>query len=545
MLVWGRTALPAFMSIAAAAAFAATAGAQQKGCEIDEGSPNQVARAMLDLQIAQSSGKPEDAANKLKDAIKLLGEADKSKNPVGRNMVLGRTLVLWMGQPSMTSGVTTRGALGFTTDPTASYDIIAGIDSAFSVVEASNPDCVAQTSPWRQQKAWVDLVNHAVELGNSQGKGDSAQMLANRSLMLYKNAPYAYMVLAKVSAEKNQPKDAINYYKQAIAAAKDTSLADTRRGLLQQLGAYAADLSEAAQGPDKVGYVAEAKAAYEALAKDPGTKYADAARNGQARLATLSGDTAAIKASYADQLANPGAFSYNSIMSAAVTAARANQTRDAMKLFEAARSLNPYHRDVLYNLARLYLLDSAYTKGIDIARQLIAVDPSNADNYQLMVLGYSGIKKDYDFKLKKVDSTQKAYGQKANTVKNATVVKAYVDSAARNNKVLTAYQDSSRVTVDSALKYNDVMQKLSARMSFTEFTPKDGGATLGGTVANMCDAARPITTKVEFLDKSGNVVASQDISIASAPAKQSSPFSLNATGAGIVAFRYSPIAPCP
>ena len=56
--------------------------------------------------------------------------------------------------------------------------------------------------------------------------------------------------------------------------------------------------------------MAEAKAAYEALAKDPGTKYADAARTGQARLATLSGDTTAIKASYADQLANPGAFSY-------------------------------------------------------------------------------------------------------------------------------------------------------------------------------------------------------------------------------------------
>ena len=58
----------------------------------------------------------------------------------------------------------------------------------------------------------------------------------------------------------------------------------------------------------------EAKAAFEALAKDPGTKYADAARSGQARLAQLSGDTTAIKASYADQLANPGAFSYASLM---------------------------------------------------------------------------------------------------------------------------------------------------------------------------------------------------------------------------------------
>ena len=70
-------------------------------------------------------------------------------------------------------------------------------------------------------------------------------------------------------------------------------------------------------------------------------------------------------------------------MSAAVTAARANQTKDAIKLFEAARAANPYHRDVLYNLSRLYLLDSAYTKGLPIARQLLAIDPSNPDNYQL------------------------------------------------------------------------------------------------------------------------------------------------------------------
>jgi tetratricopeptide (TPR) repeat protein len=385
MLGWGRIALPAFMT----AALAATAGAQQKACEIDEGSPNQVTRAMFNLQVAQSSGKPEDAAKQLRDAIKVLGEADKTKNPVGRNMVFGRALVLWLGQPSMTSGIATRSALGFVTDPTGTYDIIAGIDSAFSVVEASNPECAAQTAPWRQQKGWVDLVNHAVELGNSADKGDSAAIVAKRSVMLYKNAPYAYIVLAKVSAEKNQPKDAIGYYKLAIAYAKDTSLADTRRQLQAQLGAYAADLSEVASGEEKAGYAAEAKTAYEALAKDPGTKFADAARGGMARLATMSGDTTAIKATYADQLANPGAFSYASIMNAAVTAARAGQTHDAMKLFEAAKNVNPYHRDVLYNLARLYLLDSAYVKGIATARQVIAVDPSNPDNYQLLVLAYS------------------------------------------------------------------------------------------------------------------------------------------------------------
>ncbi|HEX3867130.1 MAG TPA: hypothetical protein VHV78_10265, partial [Gemmatimonadaceae bacterium] len=66
------------------AAFALPAAAQQpKACELDEGQPNQVARAKLDLQIAQSGGKPEDIGPKLKDAVKLLYEGDMKKNAAG------------------------------------------------------------------------------------------------------------------------------------------------------------------------------------------------------------------------------------------------------------------------------------------------------------------------------------------------------------------------------------------------------------------------------------------------------------------------------
>src|SRR5262249_16869016 len=158
--------------------------------------------------------------------------------------------------------------------------------------------------------------------------------------------------------------------------------------------------------------------------------------------------------------------------------------------FESAKSLNPYHRDVLYNLARLYLLDSAYAKGIQTAREVIAVDPSNPDNYQLLVLGFSGIKKDYDLKYKKADSLQKAWGARANNAKRSKAGQAAaIDSAARNAKVPVAFQDSAKTTVDSALKYNDVMQKLPARITFSEFTPTDAKASLGGSIQNQTDAA--------------------------------------------------------
>lgn len=537
MPVLGGRVLPAFM----VAAFASTAVAQQKACDIDEGSPSQVARATLSLQMAQA-GKPEDQLKKLQEAVKMLNDGDLKKNPTGRSLLLGRALVMELAQPSMASGMTTRGQAGFVDNPTAPYDLIAGIDSAFTVVETSNPECVSQTAPWRQQKAWVDLVNQSMQLSN-EGKNDTAVVLAKRSLQLSKNAPYGYIVLAQAAAAANKPKDAIANYKLAIEAAKDTAQADAKRQLENSLGQYAADLYEqaAANSPDKATYMQEAKAAYEMLAKDPGTKYADAARAGQARIATMTGDTTAIKASYSEQLSNPGAFSYASLMGAAVTAAKANQTKDAIKLFQAAYAVNPYHRDVLYNIARLYLLDSSYAKGIDYARKLVAVDPSNPDNYQLLVIGYGSIKKGYDDKLHDYEAKSKALGQRANTSKGAAL-KAAIDSAAKLSPLIKAYTDSSKVAIDSALKYNDQMTKLPARVAFNEFTPAADKTTIGGTVTNQTDAARTFKFKIEFLDKSGNVVASQDVATESVAAHQSARFSVTGTGAGIVAFRYAPIS---
>ena len=532
----GKSVLPALL----VGGLSVSLGAQQPTCDVDEGTPAQVARAVLDIQLAQSTTKPEDVANKLRDAVKLLSEGDMKKNPTGRAFVLGKTLVWWLNQPSMASGTTTRGALGFTSDQNAPYDLIANIDSLFTIVEKANPSCEAQTTAYRQQKTWVDMVNHAIELGNA-GNYDSSVVIAKRSLQLSRTAPYAYMVLAQAAAKDNKAPEAIADYKQAIAMAKDTSQADTKRQLLYTLGNYAAELAEDASSPaSKDSLVKEAKAAFDELAKDPGTKFADAARTGQARVATLAGDTTAIKASYSDQLANPSAFSYNSLMMAAVTAAKAEQTSDAIKLFEAARVVNPYHRDVLYNLARLYILDSAYAKALPVARELVKVDPSNSDNYQLMAIAYASLNKGYQAKQKDAEARAKALGQRANTAKRAAVQKAAIDSAGRMNAIIKAYGDSSKSAVDSALKYNTL--ELPAKVTFTEFTAGADKTTLGGTVMNMTDAAKTFTIKLEFIDKAGNVVSSQDVTVGPVDAHKSAPFSATGTGAGIVAFRYAPLS---
>lgn len=537
MTVMGQRLVPALL----VAGFAATAGAQQKACEIDESTPQQVTRAVLDIQIAQQSAKPDDAAKKLQDAIKLLNDGDMKRNPVGRAYEMGRTLVMFSTQPTVQNGMTTRGALGYLDNPTAAYDLYAGIDTAFTTVEASNPACSAETAPWRQQKPWVDLVNRAIESANAD-KMDSAVYLANRSLLLSKNAPYAYYVLA-MNAQKNEKiPDAIAQYKLGVAAAKDSSQADFRRQMQLALGNLAADAAEQATGAQKTAYLNDAKDAFAALAADPGTKFGEAARSGQARLATVSGDTAAIKATYAEQLANPGAFNYASLMNAAVTAAKANQTKDAIKLFEAAKAVNPYHRDVLYNLARLYMLDSAFVQGIPIARQLVTVDPANPDNYQLLAIAYASQQKSYNGRSRSYDSTAKALGKRAGDPKTKpAAAKAAIDSAARIQRLINAYGDSSKTALDSALKYQTLMTSVPARVTFNEFTPGDNKVTLGGSVTNQTEAARSFTLKIDFIDKSGNVVSSQTVDVPGVDPKRSKPFRVDGTGAGIIAFRYAPI----
>src|SRR6185437_10756768 len=166
----------------------------------------------------------------------------------------------------------------------------------------------------------------------------------------------------------------------------------------------------------------------------------------------------------------------------------------------------------------------------------------NSDNYELLSIAYAAMQKRYDRQEKHYEAMAKQYGERANTSKSTRVVKAAVDSAARMSPLIKAYGDSSRLAVDSALKYNGAGNALPVKVSFTEFTPDPAKATLGGSVQNETDAAKSVTLKIEFLDKSGNVVATQDVPVGPIAAHASADFTASGTGAGIVAFRYAPVS---
>ena len=206
MSVFSSPAVRALGLTFVVAAAAQAQGTAAKECDVNENRPSQIARATLAVQVA-TSAQPDAAARQLTSAVKLLTDnADKMENQPGRNFVLGKALVLWSMQPTA-QPVMKRGQLGYTSNPEGMIDVVAAIDSAFKVVEASNPDCVAETARWRGQKAWVNLVNKAIEDLNADNV-DSAQILAERAITLNPYGPYGYVVLANVKQKQKKATEA-------------------------------------------------------------------------------------------------------------------------------------------------------------------------------------------------------------------------------------------------------------------------------------------------------------------------------------------------
>lgn len=512
MPAFGRSALFTAFAVAAATTVAGAQSAPKNACSIDENSPSQLAIADLDLAGA-ANGSPEAAGPKLQDAVKRLDQVN-GRNPTGKALVLGKTLVLWLAQPNVGLNPT-RYSLGFSSNPSDKIDMLHTIDSLFTIVENVSPDCAASVAPWRQQKPWVDMLKASIDAANAQ-KLDTAEVLAKNSLILYRGSPYAYMVLGQVAAQKGNSAAAIENFQLAADHATDTSAVDTRRQALLELGQVAAAAAgQAGVSPsDKAALLQKARTAFQALVNDPGAKQeADAAQKGLASVAVAMGDTAAIKNSYAAALANPSGFNFTQLMQAGSAASSTNDIAAATKLFEAAYALNPYDRDVLYDLSLMYVKDSTFDKVLPVGQRLISVDPANESDYTLLAYAYAHLNRTYTTRAK---------------------------AAAKNPALEKALADSARMTIDSALKFNAIIRdSLPALVAFKTFTPGQPTVELSGDVTNQTDKATTFSIKVDFLDKSGAVVQSQTATVGPVPAKTAAPFSVKGAGASIIAFRYT------
>jgi len=503
MLVLPGQMVRALGLTAVLASVAAGQAATQKACEVNESRPTQVGKATLAVQVASAAQTPDAAARQLTSAVKLLTDnGDKMDNQVGRNFVLGKALVLWSMQPNVDL-VARRGALGYATNPDATIDLAAAVDSAFKVVEASNPECVGETARWRGQKGWINMINRAIERLNADDP-DSAEHVARRAIVMNPYAPYGYVVLANVVQKRGRASEAFELYKKGVeTAARDTAYNDIKRQALLYWGNLAADSAESIS--DSVArrpYLQAARAAFEQILSDKNAdEYTASARGGMCRVAVVSGDTSSLKTTYREQLASPANFSYGDLMAAGVCMARAEMVPEATTLFQGAYEKNGYHRDALSNLAIMLLRADQYDRALPLAERLVSVEPNNPENLQLLVLSYAGIAK------RSSDTRLGATRGAATKTGSKTGAKTGAKAAPAGPKLSATAVDSlfklEQAYTDSAVRANDRKEKLTYRVSLSDFTTNDEKSTVSGSVTNQTKEQKSVTVHVEFLDRDG------------------------------------------
>jgi tetratricopeptide (TPR) repeat protein len=490
------TSIATALSIGVAAA-SPLAAQNATNCDPTANTKGDIAKAQFSMTRAISTADKGNPTRDLQEVLRLVDNGND--NPTARNYLRGEAYIVYLMQPNA-QAVVQRGILGMTTNPTATIDLYAAADSAFSIVEKASPECVPVIAQWRQQKPWLNALNGAINALNT-GQLDSAEMLAKRSLVLDRHAPYAYSVLGSIAQQRKNSAAATDYWKQALAAAgTDTIYTDVRTKVLYEIASATSDKADAATG-----------AAKRAAAKDaikPWQDYIAVANNdllladaidNVSRMYYDSGDSVSIPSVYAALLANPSKYGEISLVHAGVVATRNGHQADAQKLFDAALAQNPYSRDAINNLAATYIQNNQFPKAFPLIDKLVSLDPSNPDNQLLYAFAYQGL-----YKGTKDKKLQKIY-------------------------------------TDSLVYFNNKSENMPVKLAVTEFTRRPDQTLLAGTIENRGTTPKTYTVNVEILDKAGTVISTETATVGPVAPKKSGAFKITSAKGGAYGYRYKPV----
>ena len=490
------TSIVTALSIGVAAA-SPLAAQNATNCDPTANTKGDIAKAQFSMTRAISTADKGNPTRDLQEVLRLVDNGND--NPTARNYLRGEAYIVYLMQPNA-QAVVQRGILGMTTNPTATIDLYAAADSAFSIVEKASPECVPVIAQWRQQKPWLNALNGAINALNT-GQLDSAEMLAKRSLVLDRHAPYAYSVLGSIAQQRKNSAAATDYWKQALAAAgTDTIYADVRTKVLYEIASAGSDKADATSG-----------AAKRAAAKDaikPWQDYIAVANNdllladaidNVSRMYYDAGDSVSIPSVYAALLANPSKYGEISLVHAGVVATRNGHQADAQKLFDAALAQNPYSRDAINNLAATYIQNNQFPKAFPLIDKLVSLDPSNPDNQLLYAFAYQGL-----YKGTKDKKLQKIY-------------------------------------TDSLVYFNNKSENMPVKLAVTEFTRRPDQTLLAGTIENRGTTPKTYTVNVEILDKAGTVISTETATVGPVAPKKSGTFKITTAKGGAYGYRYKPV----
>lgn len=355
----------------------------------------------------------------------------------------------------------------------------AGADSAFAKAEQRLPDCAEDIRQYRQN-TWVALVNPAIEMTNS-GQTDSALVLLNAANRIFSGLPQGFQQAALIYDQQNQPDSVIKYLEKAVAASgSDTTYTETRKSLTQYLG----------QLYLKVGRAQDAVKLFRSyLATYPNEASARMQLAVAFREAGMPDSAKALEGA----ILQAGEVSATDLFNLGVGFFNDKQYDKAADAFSKVIAKEPGNRDALFNLANTYFALKDAAKQLEAAEKLAAIDPLNDQGQRLLAQAHQ--------------------------------VLGHQDQTIRIIETLEA----SPITVE-----------------VSNFSPSESGAKLqgeaNGRLPKKLDGTElkplPVTLVFEFLDGSGQVVATQEVEVPVLKPDQSFPIRLQVQGAGIASWRY-------
>jgi tetratricopeptide (TPR) repeat protein len=361
-------------------------------------------------------------------------------------------------------------------------------DSALTRAEQLAPDCKKDIAGFRRN-AWVALVKAGSKFEEDQNP-DSALALYRQAGAIYRDSPITFYQTAAILNDKGQTDSAAYYFGQAAAVAAASS--DTTDLKYRNRSAF----NQGALLLNAKKYDGAAAAFEQYLKWVPND---NEAKRGLASAYRGGGKVEQAQALEKDLVAAggapgaAGAPASQDLMSAGVNAYNDKKYADAAAAFEKLVAAEPYNRDALSNLSNTYLAMKDGPKLAATAAKLVGIEPLSENALKLQGEGFKQSAK-----------------------------------------------------IDDAVKTAEKVLALPADVKASEFNATGSGATLALTATGRAAqtpagkpiAAAPIPIVVEFLDGTGNVVASQAAQVPALETGTSQDVKVSGQGGGIVAWRY-------
>lgn len=496
------TGLRMSLATLVAAALAAPLAAQGS-CDLYTRSADQIALVRDYIAKHDQATDSEERLKILRLLVRGLTDTPpRIKSEAGRSFLLGTVYARWLldqkGDPVLRAK---RGDVGLRDNPEDDFVFPLAFNETMAVVEREGTACADSTAKFRNA-AFVKLLNGAIASLNATSN-DLAIDYANAALQVGPRAAQAstaYQVLARASEAKGDLAGAIAGLQKVVdGMATDATGAPARATALFNLAVFTRDHAMKQAGPARAEGLRRAHVLFASYTQAmPDGPNAAAARAASTRILQEIGDTESVAGVYADMLVNPSKYTALQLFEAGVASANGKKYDDAARLYEAGLQANPHYRDALFNAANVYFALRQPDKMAPLVDRLRAIDPMNAD-----VLKLAG-----------------AVWQKRG-------------NQASDPRSKRQAQDSVSALVDRAAR-------LPARVVVSQFTVgRDHTTTLAGSVENLGSALASFAVTFDLLDNAGAVVGSMVVNVEGVAPRATAAFSVQATGASPVAWRYT------